>query len=247
MPKHHPYGPVGVHYYHHRGHLLFTFFLILLPFIFVLLIPSLGTEQKQAFLADLAVSTWRLFVAYFLSVALATLAALLLSRGKLGNFFVPLFDVLQSLPTFAVLPLAVHFFGANDRTVILFLIITIIWPILFAIISSLKLVRPDWEEAAVVFGATGWRRIVYFALPVSFPGIITGSIVGLGEGWEAVVGTEIIIGLDQGGGLGSFFNAHGQEGHLVFFGVMTLLLLIFVINKLLWLPLLEKSHLLLTE
>ncbi|MBI2637797.1 MAG: ATP-binding cassette domain-containing protein [Candidatus Sungbacteria bacterium] len=34
--------------------------------------------------------------------------------------------------------------------------------------------------------------MLYFTVPVAFPGLITGSIVGLGEGWEAIVGAEII-------------------------------------------------------
>jgi ABC-type nitrate/sulfonate/bicarbonate transport system permease component len=117
---------------------------------------------------------------------------------------------------------------------------------LFAIISSQKLIKSGWEEAAQVYGATGWKRIVYFALPIAAPGIVTGSIVGLGEGWEAVVGAEIIVGL-RDHGLGGFFNGSSESGHLVFFGVMALLLFIFALNHMIWLPLLEKSHKMLTE
>jgi hypothetical protein len=61
-----------------------------------------------------------------------------------------------------------------------------------------------------------------------------------------VVGAEIIVGL-QSGGLGAFFNNNSESGHLVIFGVLALLLFVFALNKLLWLPLLEKSHRLLAE
>jgi ABC-type anion transport system duplicated permease subunit len=87
---------------------------------------------------------------------------------------------------------------------------------------------------------------VYFVFPISYPGLVTGSIVGLGEGWEAVVGAEIIVGI-QSGGLGSFFSINSASSHLVIFGVLALLLFIFSLNKLVWLPMLERSHRLLSE
>lgn len=232
--------------YKKRIHIFWTFLIVLLPFVFILFIGTLSYSEKISFVSDLLASSGRLIIAYVASLFIATFLGITLSRGKVGAFTLPLFDVLQSFPTFAMLPLAVHFFGPSSTTVVIFLIITVIWPMLFAIISSQKLIKSGWEEAATVYGATGWKRIVYFALPIAAPGIVTGSIVGLGEGWEAVVGAEIIVGL-KSHGLGGFFNGSSESGHLVFFGVMALLLFIFALNHLIWLPLLEKSHKLLTE
>lgn len=232
--------------YHKRWHVLATLLIVLLPFLFVAFVLPLTVEQKKAFTGDLLISTVRLGVGYVISVFLATLFALFLTRGKIGAFFLPFFDVMQSFPTFAALPLVMRYFGASNTTVIIFLVVTIIWPVLFAIISAQKLVKDEWNEAADIYGAKGWRRILYYYLPLSYPGLIVGSIVGLGEGWEAVVGAEIIVGI-QSGGLGSFFNRNGDSTSIVLFGVFALLLCIFVLNKLIWLPLLEKSHKLLTE
>lgn len=232
--------------YHKRSHLLVAISVIALPFLFILLVLPLTNIDKTEFLGDLLISSLRLLAAFFFSVLLALVLAMGLSRGRKGEFFLPVFDVLQSFPTFAMLPLVIHWFGAGTFTVVIFLIVTMVWPMLFAIISSLKLVRGDWEEAATIFGAKGWRRVLYFALPLAYPGLVTGAIVGLGEGWEAVVGAEIIVGL-QAGGLGSFFSKNGSSESLVLFGVLALLLFIFSLNKLVWLPLLEKSHKLLTE
>lgn len=246
MHRHHNYGLYGLKMYSKRIHLVITFFALVLPVLFILFITPGSSVSRLDFLQALSVSAIRLLIAYCISVLLAVILGITLSRGKVGAFFLPVFDVLQSFPTFALLPLAVHFLGADDLTVIFFLVITLIWPILFAIISALKLVRGDWEEAANIFGATGLKKLFYFILPISYPGIITGSIVGLGEGWEAVVGAEIIVGL-QTRGLGAFFTQNGASGRLVFFGVTALLLCIFTLNKIIWLPLLEKSHKLLSE
>ncbi|HEX3095620.1 MAG TPA: ABC transporter permease subunit [Patescibacteria group bacterium] len=232
--------------YHHPAHLLITIGIILLPLIFVAFVLPFSVHQKELFAQDLLASTLRLFIAYVISIFLALFFALFLTHGKLGDFFLPFFDVMQSFPTFAMLPLVVHYFGAGSVTVIIFLVVTVIWPILFAIISAQKLVKEEWDEAATIFGAKGWKRLLYYSLPLSYPGLITGSIVGLGEGWEAVVGAEIIVGLDKSG-LGNFFSANSESSRMVLFGVLALLVCIFVLNKLIWLPLLEKSHKLLTD
>lgn len=232
--------------YKRRWHLIITLLVVTLPFCFILIASPLTHADKYAFVEDLLVSSVRLLVAYLISVVLAVVLGITLSRGKVGNFFLPVFDVLQSFPTFAMLPLAVHFWGASDLTVIFFLVVTMIWPILFAVISALKLVHPSWEEAATLYGATGVKRLRHFTLPVSFPGVVTGSIVGLGEGWEALVGAEIVVGITDKG-LGNYFNVHGTSPQLVFFGVAALLLCIFAINKIIFLPLLEKSHKVLTD
>lgn len=220
--------------------------IVLLPFLFIVLFTPLSYSEKVSFMSDLGASSVRLVIAYVISLILAVVLGITLSRGRVGTVSLPIFDVLQSFPTFAMLPLAVHVFGPSNMTVIFFLVVTVVWPMLFAIISSQKLIKTAWEEAATVYGATGVKRFTHFALPVAAPGIITGSIVGLGEGWEAVVGAEIIVGLKDHG-LGGFFEFGSNQGHVIFFGVMALLLFIFVLNHLLWLPLLEKSHKMLTE
>lgn len=232
--------------YKRKLHVWVTFGILLLPFLFMLLSTNLPWNEKVDFLQDLGVSTVRLIVAFVASVIIASILGITLSRGKLGNFFLPVFDVLQSFPTFAMLPLALRWFGASETTILFFLILTMVWPILFAIISSQKLIKTEWDEAATVFGASGWKRLVYFALPISYPGLITGAIVGLGEGWEAVVGGEIIVHM-QGAGLGQFFDGSNATGSHVFYGVTALLLFIFVMNKFIWLPLLERSHKVMTE
>jgi ABC-type anion transport system duplicated permease subunit len=89
-------------------------------------------------------------------------------------------------------------------------------------------------------GLRGWDYLKYYLVPLSIPGIITGSIVGLGEGWEALVATEMIVGTKTG--LGPFFQGFSQNVPVTIFGILGFLIIIFSINKLLWIPLLDWSH-----
>lgn len=233
--------PHRIKIYKKRWHLALTFLVIILPFLFIVVFSRItGVEATRVFV-DLAKSTFRMSIAYVLSVATAFLLAVFLGKGRLGSFFLPVFDVLQSFPSFALLPLFTLWFGPGSIAVIIFLVVTIIWPILFSALSSIHMVRKDLEEAAYIFGARGWKKLWAFTIPISFPGLVIGSMVGLGDGWEAIVGAEI-IGLTPG--IGKFLGDASVEGNIrvLSFGIIALLLFLFTINKLIFLPLLKRSH-----
>ncbi len=221
-------------------HLAITIGVIAAPFIFLLSFSSIAHIARGKLFADVFVSFLRLIVAYFISVVIAWIWAVSFYKGTRSLIALPIFDVLQSFPTFATLPLASYYLGVSNTTVIFFLVITVIWPIFFSMIGSLKLIKPDWEEVTEVVGLSGIDYFKKFLWPVSISGLITGSIIGLGEGWEALVATEIILGTKTG--LGSFFGTFSQNTAITGFGIIGLLLIIFSINKLVWMPLLDWNH-----
>ena len=226
--------------YRSRWHVIVTVLLVLIPFLFLRVFSRLAVLAQVTLWSDIVLSGGRLLVAYIIAMLVAWSAAVLFYRGRRATIALPFFDVLQSFPTFAALPLATIVWGASSFTVIFFLTVQVIWPMFFSIISSLKLMNREWEEAAHMAGLHGWQYLTRFILPITIPGLITGSIIGLGEGWEALVATEIIVGLPQG--LGGFFQMFSANPTVTTLGIFALLSVIFSINKLLWLPLLEWSH-----
>lgn len=226
--------------YKHRIHLLFAFSLILLPIAFFIIFSKITHIATINLFGDISVSLYRLFAAYIIAAFLGWVFSVLFYRGKGSTIALPIFDVLQSIPTFAALPLAVLVWGPTNFTIIFFLVLAIIWPIIFSVISSLKLIKNDYHEVVEIYGLRGWKKVTLFLWPASIPGLITGSIVGLGDAWEALVATEIIVGMRYG--LGSFFQRFSDNSQITIFGILGLLLLIFTINKMIWIPLLEKSH-----
>ena len=89
-------------------------------------------------------------------------------------------------------------------------------------------------------GISGAIYFKKFIFPVSVPGLITGSLIGLGEGWEALIATEIVV--QEKLGLGNFFQTYASNPKITFLGILGFLILIFCINKLVWTPLLDWSH-----
>jgi len=229
-----------VHFRPTKWQIASSLILLGLPFVFLLGFARGFGLRPSVLFTDLGVSSARLAIAYLIAVTLAWISAAAFHRGRASTVALPFFDVLQSFPTFAALPLAVVIWGRSNLTVIVFLVLTVIWPIFFSIISSLRLVKNDWEEAVEMARLTRWEYVRLFLIPVSIPGLITGSIVGLGEGWEALVATEIVVQIPNG--LGGFFQHYASDFPVTALGILGLLLFIFSLNKLLWLPLLERGH-----
>lgn len=219
---------------------MLTIFVLTVPFLFLLVFSRFAGIAAKTLFLDLFTSTGRLIAAYGIAVILGWLCAISFYHGKRAIIALPIFDVLQSFPTFAALPMAIFFWGPSNATIVFFLIITVIWPIFFSVISSLKLIKHDWQEAVDMAGLSGFNYLRLFLLPVTIPGLITGSIIGLGEGWEALVATEFIVSIKPG--LGSFFETFPHNVPITAFGILGFLIFIFSINKIVWLPLLEWSH-----
>lgn len=237
--------------YHHISvnreakHIVVGFLIILLPLFGLFAFSLVSGIDLSTVLYDLGVSAGRLLVAFVIAMFLAWGLVVWLVRGKTSSPTLAAFDVLQSVPTFALLPVAVHIWGPSTLTIIFFLVITIIWPIIFSIVSALKQVNKSRTEAVIVSRIHGSDYIRYYLLPLTAPGIVTGAIIGLGEGWEALIGTEIILNAPNG--LGAFFQSFSNSSLMTLFGVLIFLTIIYAINKFIWLPLLERSHELVEE
>jgi NitT/TauT family transport system permease protein/sulfonate transport system permease protein len=232
----------GFKVYKKRVHIFIAFGVIILPIVFIFLAGRISELSVHALLVGLGLSLYRLGFAYAISLVLGVSLAVLFGLGKLGDFFVPVFDVLQNLPSFALIPVFVILFGYTNMMAIIFTASSILWPVLFNVVSALRTAKTDFNEAATIFGATGAKRIFNYYIPLSFPAILTGSIVGIAIGWEAVIGIEI-IGLSSG--IGTFLSAASKTGgrSILLLGIIALLLVVFSINRLVWTPLIKKSRL----
>lgn len=185
-------------------------------------------------------TTYRLALSYVLALSLGVALALLVGWSPFADIFFPVFDVLQNLPSFALIPLFIYFLGYSDQMIILFAVSSIIWPILFAILTAIRSAHKDLNDAATIFGARGLRRIPFYLAPLSLPAILTGSIVGIAIGWEAVIGAEIIAST---GGFGAFIKDASATGITqgAIAGMLAILVIVFVVNRLVWAPLLAES------
>jgi len=185
-------------------------------------------------------TTYRLVLAYCIALIFGVSIALLVGWSPFADALFPVFDILQNVPSFALIPFFIYFFGLTDEMVILFAVSSIVWPILFAILTAIKSAHKDLSDAATIFGARGLRRIPYYLAPLSFPAMLTGSIVGIAIGWESIIGAEIIANIS---GFGAFIKTASVSGvnQAAIAGMFVILIIVFVINRMIWAPLLAES------
>lgn len=229
------------HIYKKRHHRLIAILTLLAPIILLALLGGLAKSDFISILNALGLSVYRLALGYSISLVLGITLAIAFGTSKFGDAMIPVFDVMQNIPSFALIPVFALFLGYTNAMAIIFIATSVIWPILFYILHAIRSARIDLNDVATIFGATGLKRILNYLIPLSWPAIITGSIVGISIGWEAVIGIEI-IGFHSG--IGVFLNNASTAGNnaLLTAGIATILILVFVINKLVWMPLLKKTE-----
>jgi NitT/TauT family transport system permease protein len=211
-----------------------------------------GVLLKAGTLALLALySTTRMFLAFVLSlvfaIAFGTAAA---TNKRLGEFLIPVLDVLQSVPILGFFPPALLFFyySLNGSPVgveiaIIFLIFTsMAWNIAFGVYEALTTLPHDLQEAATVFGVRDWLRFRRLFFPATIPRLVYNSMLSWTNGWFFLVASEYIasgpLTLVRPG-LGSFIYTVGQEGDVgsLILGIGTLAVVVLLLDTFLWRPL----------
>ncbi len=215
--------------------------ILLIILVGVILLLGFTELDARLFFGGFAASFTRVTISYFISLILAIILTLVVTASPtIEAISVPILDVLQSFPSFALFPLFVIWFGRNSIVTILILIINMIWPILFTLLTGKKQIKEELDEAAYAFGARGHKYLVYVLFPLLLPAVITGSLVAWGEAWEAIIAAEIIVAVP---GVGTYLAQAGGSNHIsvLIVGIFLLLTILFIINKLVWLTLLNSS------
>ncbi len=209
----------------------------------LILLVALGRLNGFSWLdlsSAVANTTYRLLLAYVIALVAGVSIALLVGWSSLSDILFPVFDILQNIPSFALIPFFIYFLGYTNLMIIIFSVSSIVWPILFAVLTAIKNAHSDLNDAATIFGARGFRRIPYYLAPLSYPAILTGSIVGIAIGWESIIGAEIITNV---AGFGSFIKNVSSTGisEAAVAGMFLILIIVFIINRIVWAPLLAQS------
>jgi NitT/TauT family transport system permease protein len=229
-----------LHVWRSTKHISATALLIALTAIILIGFAYYVKADVGSLFAGLTTSFIRVSVAYIAALFAAVVLGILVTHSTyLEDVSLPILDVAQSIPTFALLPLLVKEFGEGSVPVVLIVFLNIVWPVLFAVVGGIKTLHSDLGEAATVFGAVGWKRIWNFTLPGLFPAIITGSIIGWGAGWEAIAGAEI-IGSKTGIGIYIQNVTNAGQTNLIILAFVMLLFVVFLVNNWIWLRLLRR-------
>lgn len=125
------------------------------------------------------------------------IASYFFPRGRRTILFVA--DVLQTVPSLALLGIIMIFAGAGKMTVIIGITLYSLLPIVRNTYLGLSEVDPGVKEAARGMGMSPFYRLIKIELPLAFPVIFTGIRIATVN----AIGTVVFAASVGGGGLGS--------------------------------------------
>jgi NitT/TauT family transport system permease protein len=166
------------------------------------------------------------------------LAGLLTAFASATRIGADLLEILTSmfnpLPSIALLPIALIWFGLGDDSVIFVLIHAVLWSVALNTYGGFRSVSPTLKMVGQNYGLSTPGYITRILVPAAFPSILTGLKVGWAFAWRTLIAAELVFGVSSGaGGLGWYIFENKNELLIpnVFAGLLTVILLgLFVEN-----------------
>jgi NitT/TauT family transport system permease protein len=160
-------------------------------------------------LVQATITTLRiLLVSMLIGMVIAAVMTTLATWTKIGeDILVLLTSILNPLPSIAVLPLAILWFGLNTTALIVVIANAVIWPIAINVSMGFRTVNPTLLAVGRNIGLKGWRLVRDVLIPAALPHTISGLKTGWAFGWRTIIAAELVFGVAGGkGGLGFFIN-----------------------------------------
>jgi NitT/TauT family transport system permease protein len=171
----------------------------LLPTVPVIAQTLVATIADGSMIQHAAYTLYRVMFGFGLAVVVGLPLGILMARFQaVEGFFLPLVSALMPIPSFALVPLFMLWFGIGNLTTILIVFYAATFPMLFNTWSGVRSVNPIWLRAAGAMGADENTLFWKVIIPGASPFIITGLRQAFLRAWIAVVGAEMIAASDWG-------------------------------------------------
>jgi NitT/TauT family transport system permease protein len=161
----------------------------LLPTLPVIADTLFGMLADGSIIEHAAFTLYRVMFGFSLAVVVGIPLGILMARfRRIEHFVLPLVSALMPIPSFALVPLFMLWFGIGNLTTILIVFYAATFPMVFNTWSGVRSVNPIWLRAAGAMGADEHSLFWKVIIPGASPFIITGMRQSFLRAWIAVVG-----------------------------------------------------------
>ncbi len=175
-----------------------------------------------------AYSIKMLLKGYAAGLVLAGLLTAFASATRAGaDLLETLTSMFNPLPSIALLPLALIWFGLGDGSVIFVLVHAVLWAVALNAYAGIRAVSPTLKMVGQNYGLSKAGYIGRILIPGAFPSILTGLKVGWAFAWRTLIAAELVFGVSSGsGGLGWYIFEQKNQLLIpnVFAGLLTVIL-----------------------
>ncbi len=202
-----------------------------------LLFPTLS-ETVEAFFASVrsgeligatARSVGTLLEGYALGILLAALATAFATATRIGaDLLDTLTSMFNPLPSIALLPLAMIWFGLGNGSIIFVLVHAVLWSVALNTHAGFRSVSPTWRMVGQNYGLSRIAYVTKILIPGALPSILTGLKIGWAFAWRTLIAAELVFGASSsGGGLGWFIfqNKNQLDIPSVFAGLLMVIII----------------------
>jgi NitT/TauT family transport system permease protein len=173
---------------------------------------------------------------YAVGLTLAALLTALATATRIGtDLLETLTSMFNPLPSIALLPLALLWFGLGNASLIFVLIHAVLWSVALNTHAGFRSVSQTLRMVGRNYGLGGFRYVSKILIPAALPSILTGLKIGWAFAWRTLIAAELVFGVSAGsGGLGwyVFENKNQLETPNVFAGLFTVILIGLAIENL---------------
>jgi NitT/TauT family transport system permease protein len=139
-------------------------------------------------------SMQRLLIGYAISCALGLVIGMACGSNRyvdetLGSLVLGL----QSLPSICWLPIAVLWFGLNEKAIIFVVAMGSIFAIAISARAGVQSIPPLYRRAAATMGANRFQLIFWILLPAMVPSMTQGFKLGWSFAWRSLMSGELIV------------------------------------------------------
>jgi NitT/TauT family transport system permease protein len=179
---------------------------LLLP-TFIETLGALVAGLKSGVIVErVLASLYLLATAYAIGIVLAAIFTALAITTRLGtDVLEALTSMFNPLPSIALLPLALIWFGLGAPSLIFVLVHAVLWAVALNMHAGFQAVSATLRMVGRNYGLRGIRLIALILVPAAFPSILTGLKIGWAFAWRTLIAAEMVFGSSGGtGGLGWF-------------------------------------------
>lgn len=194
-----------------------------------------GYARANLIASEALITITETLIGLILGVILGCIAALVMVFCRpLKLWLLPLLIISQAIPTFAIAPLLVIWFGYGMASKIATTIIMLFFPVTSAFYDGLRRTDQGWIDLANTMNAKKWRFFWYIRIPAALPSFASGLRVA-----TAIAPIGAVVGEWVGASRGLGFlmlNANARmQIDLMFAGLFTLVIfslgLYFIVDK----------------
>ncbi|MCT2537883.1 ABC transporter permease [Aquibacillus koreensis] len=178
--------------------------------------------ENMTLVYDLIGSFRRLFIGLAIALILGTSIGVLIAKSKTADDTIgSTLLAFQSVPSIVWLPLAMMWFGLNDKAVIFVVVLGGTFVMALNVRTGIKNVSPLYIKAAQTMGSRGLDLFIRVVFPASIPYFVTGSRLAWAFAWRALIAGEL---LTTGPGLGYTLRYASDFGNMsMVIGVMIII------------------------